>query len=62
MPEKPIVININVLPEGHLKKIEQIINAGVLEVRGDMAEIHFDKDGNIRKIKAPKVSIYPNEK
>lgn len=46
---------------GYMHKIQQIIEAGVLEVKGDMAEIHFDAQGNIRKIVSPKVSIYPKD-
>jgi hypothetical protein len=44
---------------GYLKKLEQIISSGILDVTSDVGEIHFDKDGNIRKIKVPKVIIYP---
>ena len=38
---------------GYLKKLEQIINSGILETKGDKCEIHFDSQGNIRKIYGP---------
>ena len=43
---------------GYLKKLEQIINSGVLEVKGAVAEIWFDADGSIRKIKSPQVTFF----
>lgn len=58
MPEIDIKL---LLRPGDLFKIQQIIEAGVLNVKGEKAEIYFDGDGNIRKIVAPKVSVYPNK-
>lgn len=42
---------------GYLKKIEQIINAGVLDIKGDKCEIHFDAQGEIRKIYGPRLKF-----
>ena len=44
---------------GSLQKLEQILQSGLLETKGGVAEIHFDIDGNIRKILSPKIIVYP---
>jgi hypothetical protein len=46
---------------GDLKKIDQIISSNLLNTKGGCAEIHFDADGNIRKIVVPQISIFPQK-
>lgn len=42
---------------GYFKKLEAIVNSGILETKGDKCEIHFDSEGNIRKIYGPRLKF-----
>lgn len=58
MPETQIeILQILSTHPGYLKKLEQIINSGILETKGDKCEIHFDMDSNIRKIYGPRLKL-----
>lgn len=42
------------VPKHYLPKIIKILKSGVLNTKSDKVEIHFDHDGNIRRIYGPR--------
>lgn len=41
-----------------LDKLQALVTGGVFEMRSGSMEIHYDKDGNIRKIEKHSVSYF----
>lgn len=37
---------------------ERLYSSGFFNIRGASGTVHFDKDGNIRKVEAPIVTIF----
>ena len=52
--EQHEILGIQV-PKHFLPKLARIIQSGILNTKGDKVEIHFDTNGNIRKIYGPRL-------
>ena len=58
MPDQTLqILQLVTNKPGYLFKIQQILDSGILETKGDKCEIHFDMDGKIRKIYGPRLRI-----